>query len=174
MPAPTGNRENMVDSRTGRYTLNINGLETMATFGRQLGALLMPGDVLLLYGGLGAGKTTLTQAIGHGLEVPADYYISSPSFALMHEYPGRCPLYHIDCYRLTGEDDIEGAGLAEYLEPEEGVCVVEWPERLGALTPAQPLRITLDILGEEQRRLVLTCPSEHWFQRLGNLSAQFD
>ncbi len=164
----------MVDSRTSRYTLTIDGLETMAAFGRQLGKLLIPGDVLLLYGGLGAGKTTLTQAIGRGLEVPAEYYISSPSFSLMHEYPGRCLLYHIDCYRLTGEDDIEGAGLAEYLEPWAGVCVVEWPERLGALTPAQALRITLHIEEEERRRLLLTCPSEHWSQRLENLCAHFD
>ncbi len=168
-----GNQTNMVDSRTSRYTLDIDGLETMAEFGRQLGTLLMPGDVLLLYGGLGAGKTTLTQAIGRGLEVPAEYYISSPSFSLMHEYPGRCPLYHIDCYRLTGEDDIEGAGLAEYLEPGAGVCVVEWPERLGTLTPAQSLRISLDITGEEQRRIKLTSPSARWLQRLERLCSQF-
>ena len=168
-----GNQTNMVDSRTSRYTLDIDGLETMAEFGRQLGTLLMPGDVLLLYGGLGAGKTTLTQAIGRGLEVPAEYYISSPSFSLMHEYPGRCPLYHIDCYRLTGEDDIEGAGLAEYLEPGAGVCVVEWPERLGTLIPAQSLRISLDITGEEQRRIKLTSPSARWLQRLEGLCSQF-
>ena len=163
----------MVDSRPSRYTLTIDGLETMAAFGRQLGRLLMPGDVLLLYGGLGAGKTTLTQAIGHGLEVPSNYYISSPSFSLMHEYPGRCPLYHIDCYRLTGEDDIEGAGLAEYLEPRAGVCVVEWPERLGTLTPAQALGITFDIRGEERRRLLLTFPSVNWSQRLKTLCEHF-
>ncbi|HHB76135.1 MAG TPA: tRNA (adenosine(37)-N6)-threonylcarbamoyltransferase complex ATPase subunit type 1 TsaE, partial [Desulfobulbus sp.] len=132
----------MDDSLSSHYTLTIDGLATMAPFGRQLGKLLIPGDVLLLYGGLGAGKTTLTQAIGQGLDVPSNYYISSPSFSLMHEYPGRCPLYHIDCYRLTGEDDIEGAGLVEYLEPLTGVCVVEWPERLGTLTPAQALKIT--------------------------------
>ncbi len=164
----------MVESRISRYTLTIDGLETMAAFGRQLGKLLIPGDVLLLYGDLGAGKTTLTQAIGQGIEVPSNYYISSPSFSLMHEYPGRCPLYHIDCYRLTGEDDIEGAGLIEYLEPRGGVCVVEWPERLGTLTPALALRISLNIEGEKQRRLQLTSPSEHWSQRLKNLCAQFD
>ncbi len=163
----------MVDSRPSRYTLIIDGLETMEAFGRQLGRLLMPGDVLLLYGGLGAGKTTLTQAIGHGLEVPSNYYISSPSFSLMHEYPGRCPLYHIDCYRLTGEDDIEGAGLIEYLDPLTGVCVVEWPERLGTLTPAQALGITFDIRGEERRRLLLTFPSVNWSQRLKTFCEHF-
>ncbi len=163
----------MVDSRTSRYSLPVDGPAIMASFGRQLGKLLIPGDVLLLYGGLGAGKTTLTQAIGQGLGVPQEYYISSPSFSLMHEYPGRCPLYHIDCYRLTGEDDIEGAGLVEYLEPEVGVCVVEWPERLGTLTPAQALKITFEILGAERRRLQLTSPSVHWSQRLETFCEHF-
>ncbi len=164
----------MGDFRISRCTLIVDGLETMEAFGRQLGTLLMPGDVLLLHGGLGAGKTTLTQAIGHGLDVPANYYISSPSFSLMHKYPGRCPLYHIDCYRLTGEDDIEGAGLVEYFYPKSGVCVVEWPERLGTLTPEPALLITLQIEeGKERRRLLLDFPSANWAQRLEVLCEHF-
>ena len=75
-----------------------------------------------------AGKTTLTQSIAQGLEVPEDQYVSSPSFALLHEYPGRIPLFHLDCYRLAGEEDVEGAGLADYIGGP-GLTVIEWPDR---------------------------------------------
>ncbi len=153
-----------------KYSLTITSLADMENLGRRLGALMMPGDVLLLYGGLGAGKTTLTQAIGRGLEVPAEYYISSPSFALMHEYPGRLPLFHIDCYRLSGEDDVEGAGLVEYLETKTGICVVEWPQRLGTLTPAGGLRLDIHIGEEEQRRLEFTTTSPLWAERWSKLT----
>ena len=153
-----------------KYSLTITSLADMENLGRRLGALMMPGDVLLLYGGLGAGKTTLTQAIGRGLEVPAEYYISSPSFALMHEYPGRLPLFHIDCYRLSGEDDVEGAGLVEYLETKTGICVVEWPQRLGTLTPAGGLRLDIHIGEEKQRRLEFTTTSPLWAERWSKLT----
>ena len=153
-----------------KYSLTINSLADMENLGRRLGELVVAGDILLLYGELGAGKTTLTQAIGRGLEVPAEYYISSPSFALMHEYPGRLPLFHIDCYRLSGEDDVEGAGLVEYLETKTGICVVEWPQRLGTLTPAGGLRLDIHIGEEEQRRLEFTTTSPLWAERWSKLT----
>ncbi len=153
-----------------KYSLTINSLADMEKLGRRLGELVVAGDILLLYGELGAGKTTLTQAIGRGLEVPAEYYISSPSFALMHEYPGRLPLFHIDCYRLSGEDDVEGAGLVEYLETKTGICVVEWPQRLGTLTPAGGLRLDIHIGEEEQRRLEFTTTSLLWAERWSKLT----
>jgi len=153
-----------------KYSLTINSLADMENLGRRLGELVVAGDILLLYGELGAGKTTLTQAIGRGLEVPAEYYISSPSFALMHEYPGRLPLFHIDCYRLSGEDDVEGAGLVEYLETKIGICVVEWPQRLGTLTPAGGLRLDIHIGEKEQRRLEFTTTSPLWAERWSKLT----
>ncbi len=156
----------MVDPETAQYALEITTLAEMEKLGRQLGGLFLPGDVLLLYGGLGAGKTTLTRALGRGLEVEERYYISSPSFALMHEYPGRYPLYHIDCYRLTGEEDVEAAGLVEYIDTKNGVCVVEWPERLGTLTPEHSLRLEIKIGKEEKRRLLFRAPASVWSNRL--------
>jgi len=156
----------MVEKPPASQQIDIPSLATAEKLGRHLGRLLVPGDVLLLSGDLGAGKTTLTQSIARGLEVPEEYYVTSPSFALMHEYPGRCPLYHIDCYRLSGEDDVESAGLLEYLETRTGVCVVEWPGRLGSLTPKNFLEIHILAVKEEQRKLTLVGHGPDWAQRV--------
>lgn len=159
----------MVDLAPPKQQIDIPSLAASGKFGKHLGRLLVPGDIVLLYGDLGAGKTTMTQSMADGLDVPESYYVTSPSFALMHEYPGRCPLYHIDCYRLSGEDDIEGAGLLEYLETRTGVCVVEWPERLGSLTPETALEIHIQVLQNEQRRLILAAHGPDWKQRIGRI-----
>ncbi len=159
----------MADPPLTRQQIDIPSLAAAGKFGEHLGGLLLAGDILLLSGGLGAGKTTLTQSIARGLEVPEKYYVTSPSFALLHEYPGRCPLYHIDCYRLTGEDDIEGAGLMEYLEPRTGVCVVEWPDRLGSLTPKNFMAIDIQSVQGEQKTLTLVGHGPDWTQRMASI-----
>lgn len=147
-------------------TLFLPDLAATAELGRQLGRMAQNGDVILLHGGLGAGKTTLTQAIAAGLEVPAEQHVSSPSFALLHEYRGgRLPLFHLDCWRLTGEDDVEAAGLAEHIG-STGLTVVEWPERLGSLRPAERLEITLEAAGETARRCVLRPAGSSWTERI--------
>jgi len=157
--------------------LHIASFGETRAFGRALGRELAPGDVLLLDGDLGAGKTTLTQAIGEGLEVPQDFAVTSPTYALLHEYPGRCPLYHFDLYRLQGEDDIEGAGLLEYLGARDGVSVVEWAARLGTLTPpgALVLRLGLPLVSEaafeEQRLFHFESSDPLWCQRIEGVAA---
>ena len=156
----------MADNTTRTKKLDIHSLAETEKVGLHIGRLLIPGDILLLTGDLGAGKTTLTQSIARGLDVPDEYYITSPSFALMHEYPGRCPLYHFDCYRLSGEDDIEDAGLSEYLETRAGVCVIEWATRLGSLTPDNALRIEIISLADEKRQILFTDYGLHWFHRI--------
>ncbi|TAA75206.1 MAG: tRNA threonylcarbamoyladenosine biosynthesis protein TsaE [Candidatus Electronema aureum] len=138
-------------------TLFLPDLAATAELGRQLGRKAQNGDVILLYGGLGVGKTTLTQAIAVGLEVPPDQYVSSPSFALLHEYQGRLPLFHLDCYRLAGEEDVEGAGLAECIG-RTGLTVIEWPERLGNLRPEERLDIFIEAISESER----LCRMEAW------------
>ncbi len=144
----------------------LKNLAATERFGLRIGQLLIPGDILLLTGDLGAGKTTLTQSIARGLMVPEKYYVTSPSFALLHEYPGRYPLYHLDCYRLSGEDDIEAAGLSEYLETRTGVCVIEWAARLGSLTPEQYLEVQLVVLKEDTRQVTIGWHGERWSQRI--------
>lgn len=142
----------MADKQAARLTLA--GLAQTQAFGRQLGRLARPGDIILLTGDLGAGKTTLTQAIGTGLEVPDHCYITSPTFSLLHEYPGRIPLYHMDLYRLAGEEEIEELGFEEYIYGH-GLTVIEWPERLGDLTPRDYLEIQLASPSPETRELTL-------------------
>ena len=149
--------------------LLLPDLAATAGLGHQLGRLARNGDVILLHGGLGVGKTTLTQAIAAGLEVPPNQYVSSPSFALLHEYQGRLPLFHLDCYRLAGEEDVEGAGLLDYIG-SSGLTVIEWPDRLGSLCPEQRLDITLAAVEETARRCVLEPQGLAWQERMGLLA----
>jgi len=91
-----------------------------------------PGSVVVLEGTLGAGKTTLAQGLAAGLGVEGD--VTSPTFALVHEYQGRLPLFHMDLYRLSGEDEFELIGGWEYFR-RGGVCLIEWADRLGDQVP---------------------------------------
>jgi len=133
---------------TPMKTMLLKTLAETLAFGRLLGQSARPGDIICLDGDLGAGKTTLTQAIAQGLEVPANDYVTSPSFAILHEYQGRLPLYHMDFYRLTDSADIEDMGLDEYFFLS-GLTVLEWSERAGNLVPASRLKITLTTLPDD-------------------------
>lgn len=137
-----------------------------ARLGRVLGNLAEPGDVIILSGSLGAGKTTLTQHIGAGLEVPGNCYITSPTFSLMHEYPGRLTLYHMDLYRLSSEEEIEDLGFPEYIHGD-GLTVIEWPDRLGSLTPEEYLEVRLEPETDENARAArLIAAGGQWRERL--------
>lgn len=150
----------------------LDKIEATLTLGQQLGRIAQKGDVILLHGDLGVGKTTLTQAIAQGLEVPEDQYVSSPSFALLHEYIGRLPLFHIDCYRLAGEEDVEGAGLADYICGSDltGLTVVEWPDRLGSLQPKNCLDLMLKAINETRRTCLFAPHGDAWQSRIAALS----
>ena len=126
------------------------------TFGRCLAARLAPGDVVLLSGDLGAGKTALARGIlaglGHVGEVP------SPTFTLVQSYevPGvRLPVWHVDLYRLEDPDEVEELGLDEILA--DGALIIEWPERAGGRWP-EALHLTLADSGEGSRRLTARVP----------------
>jgi tRNA threonylcarbamoyladenosine biosynthesis protein TsaE len=152
--------------------LHLSSPNATAAFGRHLGELARPGDIITMGGSLGAGKTTLTQAIGQGLAVPASCYITSPTYSLLHEYPGRLPLYHLDLYRLAGEEELEELGLDDYLYGE-GLTVIEWPERLGSLMPGERLHIDLQLESEEARSAVVTAFGTRWLLRLEAICRSF-
>ena len=131
--------------------------------GERLGRLLQSGDVVLLTGDLGAGKTALAQGIARGLGVVGP--VSSPTFTILKEYAGRIPLYHFDLYRIEHPDELEALGFADYFYGD-GVSVVEWAERGegdvegGAPWAGDALRISITAAGPEARvlRLLATGP----------------
>ncbi|MBU0729313.1 MAG: tRNA (adenosine(37)-N6)-threonylcarbamoyltransferase complex ATPase subunit type 1 TsaE [Proteobacteria bacterium] len=135
--------------------LTLGTLADTLVLGEKLGRQAQAGQVITLGGSLGAGKTTLTQAIAKGLAVPDSFYITSPTFGLLHEYPGRLPFYHMDLYRLSGEEEIEDAGLLDYIYGE-GLAVIEWPEKLGRLMPENRMHIQIDFISEFSRKYLLT------------------
>jgi len=117
--------------------------EETRAIGRRLAAGLRAGDVLLLHGDLGAGKTTFTQGIAAGLGIAGP--VPSPTFTLVNEYTGagHLSLYHLDLYRLSGLSETASLGYEEDLEPTDGSTVVEWPERAGLLLPETYLLVSL-------------------------------
>ncbi len=137
-------------------TMVLKTVADTLAFGRFLGQIAQPGDVICLDGDLGAGKTTLTQAIASGLEVPPEEYVTSPSFAILHEYQGRMPLYHMDFYRLSDASEIADLGLDEYFSLS-GLTVLEWCQRASGLVPPSRLSLTL-IIGPDDSRLVVCDP----------------
>jgi tRNA threonylcarbamoyladenosine biosynthesis protein TsaE len=153
-----------------KATISLPDLHTTLALGRYLGETARPGEVITLAGSLGAGKTTLTQAIGQGLQVPPSCYITSPTFSLLHEYGGRLPLYHLDLYRLSDETEIEDLGLLEYLYGP-GLTVIEWPDRLGSLMPEERLHIELSMLSETARLAEVTAHGEGWRKKITALGA---
>ncbi len=152
------------------FSLELASLQNTEAFGKILGEIAEPGDIITLGGTLGAGKTALTQAIGRGLGVDPAIYITSPTFSLLHEYQGRIPLYHMDLYRLGGEEEIEELGFAEYFYAD-GLTVIEWPERLGNIMPSERLHIELSITGESSRIANLSAHGELWQIKVADIVA---
>jgi tRNA threonylcarbamoyladenosine biosynthesis protein TsaE len=149
-------------------TLELSTLKQTVALGNALGKTAEPGDIITLEGTLGAGKTTLTQAIGRGLEIDPGIYITSPTFSLMHEYQGRLPMYHLDLYRLGSEDEIEALGFNEYIYGK-GLSVIEWAERLGDMMPFERLHIQISISGDESRTAQLIAHGESWQKRVADI-----
>jgi tRNA threonylcarbamoyladenosine biosynthesis protein TsaE len=142
MPAATQSERHLVCPDPGATT----------SLGRALAGAARPGDVICLWGELGAGKTHLAKAFGAGLGVIDT--ITSPSFILMAEYAGRLPLFHLDLYRLADAADALAGGLIDDRQAS-GVTLVEWPDRLGPALPARRLDVIIDGAGDEPRSITL-------------------
>ena len=124
-------------------------LETKA-IGRRIGSRLRQGDVVCLYGELGAGKTTLVKGIASALGID-EKDITSASFTIIAEYETPVPFYHIDLYRISN-NEINWLGLEEYLD-SGGICVIEWAERAGSLIPEGAIKIFLRGIDESTREI---------------------
>ena len=134
-----------------------------SALGRALGAVAEAGDLVCLWGDLGAGKTHLAKAFGAELGVTET--ITSPSFILMAEYEGRLPLFHIDPYRLASAEDALAGGLIDERQAT-GVTLVEWPERLGDALPLDRLDVRIDGTGDEPRTITLIAWSDRYCRYL--------
>lgn len=131
-------------------TIASHSPEHTRRLGEALGKRLRPGDVVLLSGGLGAGKSEMARGIARGLDVEGP--LPSPSFPILLVHEGaQYPLYHMDLYRLEGPDELYAAGLDEVLGGD-GVAVVEWPQRAGEAMPRRHLRIDIDFGAESEER----------------------
>ncbi|MCK9229902.1 MAG: tRNA (adenosine(37)-N6)-threonylcarbamoyltransferase complex ATPase subunit type 1 TsaE [Syntrophales bacterium] len=127
--------------------------------GRIIGERAAPGTVVALIGELGAGKTLLTQGMAAGLDVPGTYYVTSPTFTLINEYPGRIPLYHFDVYRLSGSVDLEDLGYEDYFFGD-GLVAIEWAEKVMDSLPESTLFIRIKRLDEDTRKISLSCNAD--------------
>jgi tRNA threonylcarbamoyladenosine biosynthesis protein TsaE len=125
--------------------------ETAAT-GEALGRTLGPGAVIALTGELGAGKTCFAQGLVRGLG--ADVRATSPTFVLVNEYRGRVPVHHVDLYRLDRFADVQDLGVPELFD-RESVTIVEWADKLGPLLPPDAIRVQIDGVGDEPRRIMI-------------------
>ena len=123
--------------------------------GACLGSLLHPGCFVALQGDLGGGKTCLTRGVVASLAPQSAHLVASPTYAIMNCYPGDTPVYHFDFYRLTGDDDIAELGFEE-LFYGDGVCIVEWSERLTELLPPDVLTILFEYAGDNRRMITMT------------------
>ena len=141
--------------------------EQTQKFGAYIGELCLPGDVFLLVGSLGAGKTCLTQGIAWGLGIKE--YAASPSFVVVRELYGKLPLYHIDLYRLDHIGEIVELGLDDYLYGK-GVCVVEWAEKGLSVLPAEHLLIQISYLSDDERKLRLKPSGKRYLEILAQLN----
>ena len=124
--------------------------EQTRRIGEACGRFIRVPMVLFLIGDLGGGKTVFVQGLARGLEVPEAYYVTSPSFTLIHEYPGRLPLFHIDLYRLESDLDPDDLGLTEVLKGD-GVAAVEWADKLPPRSLSDRLEVRFEI-GEGDHR----------------------
>jgi tRNA threonylcarbamoyladenosine biosynthesis protein TsaE len=124
--------------------------EATLALAAEFAATLRPGDAVALHGPLGAGKTLFSRGVARALGYEGP--VSSPSYALVHEYEGKVPVYHMDLYRLAPGADWEEIGLAHYLDGH-GICLVEWPERLPEGWNPFTHEVTLEHDGESGRKI---------------------
>ncbi|MEW6573582.1 MAG: tRNA (adenosine(37)-N6)-threonylcarbamoyltransferase complex ATPase subunit type 1 TsaE [Bacillota bacterium] len=134
------------------FEVKSDSPEATRTIGEKVGRFLAAGDVVALYGDLGAGKTCFAQGVARGLGILGQ--VTSPTFVLLREYEGRLPLYHFDAYRLSGPEDFAELGSEEYFSGP-GVSIIEWAERVTDILPEDRLEVELLRLhGEENTRLI--------------------
>lgn len=133
--------------------------EQTFTIGFGVGRKARLGDTFALSGELGAGKTCFTGGLARGLDVHESYAITSPTFTLINEYPGRCRLCHFDLYRLNHPDELDDLGFEEFISGSD-VVVIEWAEKITSALPPNTIRICFTYLDENKRKISISGPQK--------------
>jgi len=131
-----------------------NSEQETLDLGFNIGKQASKGDIVLLFGDFGSGKTALSKGIALGLGVQS--YVTSPTFTLMHVYEGRLNMYHFDLYRLNSTDELYDLGYEEFLFSDDGVAVVEWAERIQQVSPERYLRVDIEKVSDSTRKFSLS------------------
>ncbi|MDF1593360.1 MAG: tRNA (adenosine(37)-N6)-threonylcarbamoyltransferase complex ATPase subunit type 1 TsaE [Desulfobacterales bacterium] len=156
---------------TYRLEIISRGDGETRTLGRKIGALAPHGLIVALTGDLGSGKTCLVQGLARGLGVPEEYIVTSPSYTLINEYPGRLPLYHADLYRIENPVDFDDIGLYDIVAGS-GVTAIEWADRMQPEDLVEYLSIAFEILDDSLRKIILTAsghPAVNLLKKLENI-----
>lgn len=153
--------------------LPVNSLAETGRLGQSLGSLLFPGAVVALVGPLGAGKTWFTRNVAIGLGLAAPEQVTSPTFVLIQEYAARLPIYHFDVYRLKQLSEFEDLGALEYLAGD-GVCLLEWADRVAPLLPAEYLRVEFELTGPSSRVIKLTAFGDCYRELIDTLRGSYE
>jgi tRNA threonylcarbamoyladenosine biosynthesis protein TsaE len=140
--------------RRPRCDIVTHSAEETVALGRDLARLFTPPCLVLMEGELGAGKTVLTKGIVTGLGAAPETEVTSPTFALVHEYAGARKVYHIDLYRVEGARDLATLGLDEMLA-QDATVIIEWGEKLQAHAPVPRFEVQIDHRGENERHIVV-------------------
>jgi tRNA threonylcarbamoyladenosine biosynthesis protein TsaE len=135
------------------HSFTSNSEKETIAYGRRLAKTLEASHIVALQGDLGTGKTHLVKGIAEAFGIERSR-VHSPTFSLIHEYGGNPPLYHFDCYRIESVQEALEIGIEEYLYGQ-GVCVIEWPERIASILPDECIWIVLKTIGRNQRQFTM-------------------
>ncbi len=137
----------------------VNSLKDTEKLAKELSKQINCGDCILLYGDIGAGKTTFTKYLLEALGVKS--IVSSPTFTLLNEYTGVYPIYHFDMYRIENSDELYELGFEDYIDSKNskyvktGLTLIEWPDNVKNILPKQRIEITIEKLGENKRKFII-------------------
>ena len=151
--------------------VQIQNLKDLQIFASVMAQNLKPGNIILLTGELGAGKTTLVKSIGKALKVKE--HITSPSFTLIQKYQGKYPILHLDLYRLHSEKEMLNLDLQNFLDKPDSLVFIEWGNKLNSLTPAHSLILDFSIIDDKKRTIELADPSKNFISLFKQLEHKY-
>jgi tRNA threonylcarbamoyladenosine biosynthesis protein TsaE len=137
------------------YQVSTDSVEDTKKLGEKVGSIVSSGTILALTGNLGSGKTSFVQGLARGLNVPGNYYVTSPTYTLINEYPGRHRLFHVDLYRIGDPTDFEDIGLYDILDTK-GIVAIEWADRLANDLLTEYVAVQFEMSNWESRNITLT------------------